>query len=104
MHRDLRNRGGRVVAISIDSDRANAMRFIRQRKLGLPLVHDGPDGLARAMDLDRVPYTVVLDRDGRVAFTTSESGDKAMVEIRRTVDRLLAQPARDTQASGEDGR
>lgn len=94
LHRDL-TRGtsgvrGRVVAISIDAEAANARRFVRDHKLSLSACHDGPDGLARALDLDRVPTTIVLDRDGRIAFVQSGGGADALAELNAVTRRLLA--------------
>jgi thiol-disulfide isomerase/thioredoxin len=94
LHRDLlRGAGGvrgRVVAISIDAEAANARRFVRDHKLSLPACHDGPEGLARILDLDRVPTTLVLDRDGRIAFVQSGGGPQALAELNAVTRRLLA--------------
>jgi thiol-disulfide isomerase/thioredoxin len=94
LHRDLaRGAGGargRVVAISIDAEAANAVRFLKDHGLSLPACHDGPDGLARTLDLDRVPTTLVLDRDGRIAFVQSGGGAQALGELTAVTRRLLA--------------
>jgi hypothetical protein len=79
-----------VVAVSIDRDAEAARRFASTHRLALPVVHDGPDGLARALDLDHVPFTVVLDRDGSVAYTSSESDAAALRRLGDTVRGLLA--------------
>lgn len=68
LHLELARTGGRVVAVSIDSDRRNAAAFAAQHAPSLPIYHDVPDGLARTLDLPALPYTVVLDRDGSVKW------------------------------------
>ena len=90
LHADLAARGGRVLAISIDRDPENARRFARRLGLRLPIVLDGPDALARELDLASVPFTIVLDKDGAVAFTTARAGAEAMGVLTSGVQRLLA--------------
>ncbi len=68
LHLELARTGGRVVAVSIDSDRRNAEDFAARYAPNLPLYHDAPEGLAHALDLPALPYTVVLDRDGSVMW------------------------------------
>ena len=68
LHLDLARTGGRVVAVSIDQDRRNAADFAARHAPNLPVYHDPPDGLARTLDLPALPYTVVLDRDGKVMW------------------------------------
>jgi thiol-disulfide isomerase/thioredoxin len=90
LHAEIAPRGGRVIAVSIDEERGNAQRFSRALRLAMPVVHDGPDGLARTLDLDHVPFTVVLDRGGAVAFTTSGSDEASLHTLGETVRRLVA--------------
>jgi len=66
---NLAGSGGRVVAVSIDSDPRNAADFAQQVAPGFAVFHDGPDGLARALDLPALPYTIVIDREGRMVWS-----------------------------------
>lgn len=68
LHLDLARSGGRVVAVSIDTDRRNAADFAARYAPSLPIYHDPPDGLAKTLDLPALPYTLVLDRDGSVLW------------------------------------
>lgn len=90
-------RGARVVAVSLDTDRDRALRFAADRGLGLTVLHDGPDGLARELDLPAVPTTYVLDREGAVVLEVQGSGKRELENLRRTVEQLLA--GRDERAS-----
>jgi thiol-disulfide isomerase/thioredoxin len=89
LHAELSKKGGRVVAVSIDEEAANVRRFVRSHGLKLPVYIDGPNGLARALDLDHVPFTVVLDRGGEVAFSTSGSDADGIAEIGAVTRRLV---------------
>jgi thiol-disulfide isomerase/thioredoxin len=102
LNSELAAQGGRVLAIAIDSDVANVRRFAREHGLTLPIIADGPAGLARQIDLNAVPFTVVLDREGDIALATAGSGDDAMKLLSRTAHQLVAdQPyVSTTQAGG----
>ncbi len=73
LNTEISKRGGRVLAISIDESRENVERFVKKLALRMPVVHDGPDGLARRLDLTHLPIVIVIDRRGEVAFVTSRS-------------------------------
>ncbi len=90
LHRDVTPLGARVIAVSIDEDAANVRRWAQAQKLTLPVAHDGPEGLARELDLKAVPATLVLDKDGRVAWSTARSDDATLAELASTVRRLAA--------------
>jgi len=90
LHAAIADRGGRVLAVSIDREARNVRRFVRAHRLTLPVYHDGPDGLARALDLPHVPFTIVLDREGNVAFATAGSDERSLEQIAATANRLLA--------------
>lgn len=90
LNRDIARSGGRVVAVSIDQDADNVRRFVQSLRLGMPVVLDGPAGLARALDLDHVPFTVVIDRDGSIAFSTSNSDRETLAKVGDITRTLLA--------------
>ena len=86
----IAGQGGRVVAISIDNDLPNVTRFRKTHALKLPIVHDGPDGLARELDLQYIPFTLVLDREGAVALVSTGTDDRAVAQIGAVTRQLLA--------------
>ncbi|MBI1795912.1 MAG: TlpA family protein disulfide reductase [Candidatus Eisenbacteria bacterium] len=81
---------GRVLAVSIDDDRENAKRFVAEHRLSLPIYYDGPEGLARRLDLDRVPTTIVVDRDGHVAGIHAGGDGAALAAAAAEARRLVA--------------
>ena len=101
LHAEISRQGGRVLAVSIDADPANVRRFVRVHGLKLPVYLDGPDGLARRLDLDHIPYTILLDRQGAVAFQTSAADANGIAELGAVTRRLVAQtPALSTTQDG----
>jgi thiol-disulfide isomerase/thioredoxin len=86
----IAGQGGRVVAISIDNDLQNVTRFRKAHALKLPIVHDGPEGLARELDLQYIPFTLVLNREGAVALISTGTDDRAVAQISAVTRQLLA--------------
>lgn len=87
-HREMASQGARVVAVSIDENADNAARFARGSRLTMPIAHDGPSGLARELNLRAVPATLVLDREGRIAWSTGRSDDAELAKLESVVRRL----------------
>lgn len=99
LDRELAKRGGRVIAISIDEDVRNAASFADRHAAGLAVYHDGPNGLVRTLDLPALPYTVVLDRDGAVAWSGGGASAATLQHITDTARRLGASPAVATEST-----
>ena len=83
-------RGVRIVAVSIDKDARKAKRFAEEMSLSLTVLHDGPDGLARSLDLPSVPCTYVLDRDGRIVSVVQGSTPDGLKALKGKVESMLA--------------
>ncbi len=99
LDRELSQRGGRVVAVSIDGDVRNAASFASRYAAGLTVYHDGPEGLVRTLDLPALPYTVVLDRDGSVVWSGGGASEATLMRIVETARRLGSSPALITESS-----
>ena len=89
LHRRLGQNGVKILAISIDQDATRARRFSRDLGLGLPLLHDGPGGLATQLDIPSLPCTYVLDRSGRTVHTGTGSSDEELQKLSAVVERLV---------------
>ncbi len=85
--------GARIVAVSVDREVDKAQRFLERAGLSLPLYHDGPDGLARSLDLPSLPCTVVLDGRGRVVKVARDGSLESLQALRGTVKALLSKPS-----------
>jgi thiol-disulfide isomerase/thioredoxin len=91
LHRELLADGGRVIAVSLDLEGENVRRFVKANRLGLPVCLDGPDGLAKQLALGEVPYTIVLDRKGEVAYTLAGTSDRQLAELSAVARRLAGE-------------
>jgi thiol-disulfide isomerase/thioredoxin len=104
LNTELEKRGGRVLAVSIDIDPRNVERFLLQQHVKLPVAIDGPDGLARELDVPAIPYTVVLNRSGDVVSLVAGSGDAMLETTTATARRLLAEKPMATRTDSEETR
>jgi peroxiredoxin len=102
-NREWGNRGARVVAISIDRDARKARRFAEDMGLSLLVVHDGPDGLARSLDLPSVPCTYLLDRDGNVLSIVKSSNADELAALKAKVESMTRGPQSAGMGAGSNG-
>lgn len=68
LHRELAPYGLRVVAVSIDGDRAarEIRRFVEEYELGFTILHDPGQQVTRDFRTRGVPETFLIDREGRL--------------------------------------
>lgn len=93
----------RVLAVSIDRDPRKAEKFVKETGLELPFYHDGPEGLAKSLDIPALPCTVVLDRAGKVVHVAEGGRAETLQELRVVVERISAEPRTTTaQAEGNE--
>ncbi len=104
-HTSWKNRGGRVVAISIDKDVRKVRRFVDKESLSMIVLHDGPGGLARTIDLPSLPCTYLLDQKGKIIAVVTSSNKSELQSLRRKAEALLGPPRvqRATMATGSEG-
>lgn len=93
-------RGARVIAISIDQDARKAKKFADEMNLKLTIMHDGPAGLARTLDIPSVPYTLLLDRDGNIVGEVKGSEESEVAALERKVESILAARGGSSSMSG----
>jgi thiol-disulfide isomerase/thioredoxin len=93
--------GGRVLAVSIDEDDRNVRRFVHEHSLTLCVARDGPAGIASALDLKQIPYSVVLDRQGGVALAAPGAGKDAVRRVSEVARRLSREGETATQDGGK---
>jgi thiol-disulfide isomerase/thioredoxin len=91
--KDLDDSRVRVLAVSIDRDPRKAEKFVKETGLDLPFYHDGPEGLAKTLDLPALPCTVVLDRAGNVVHVAEGGQAETLLELRGVVERISSDPA-----------
>ena len=73
----------------MDSENYQARDAAESLKLGFPVLHDAGGQVSELYEVDRMPYLVMLDRDGvvRADFSGFRRGDED--EYREQVQNLL---------------
>jgi thiol-disulfide isomerase/thioredoxin len=83
----------KVVAISVDRDRAKADAFL-QKHQPLELFHDPKMSIPFALTKrGELPQTVIVDRQGRIRATYHGDTNWNDPQVHRLLDALLAEPA-----------
>jgi thiol-disulfide isomerase/thioredoxin len=88
MAKRLRGDGVEVVAVSIDQERANLVKFLKARpRWSLTIAHDPKGAIADALAPEKMPTSYIIDREGIIRFVNSgfDPSDAAVIE-RRLVD------------------
>ncbi|MCT7356000.1 TlpA family protein disulfide reductase [Streptomyces sp. 15-116A] len=92
VHKELYDKGLRVVGVNADRSRSAAGAFEKDARLAYPSLHDPqgrqllrlPKGL---VNLTAYPFTIVVDPEGRIAAT--RIGAISETELKRAVTPLL---------------
>lgn len=66
LHERFRNAGVLLLGIAVDNEPRAAAAMAKKLDLRFPTLFDTAKSVSRAWDLDAMPSTVLLDRDGRV--------------------------------------
>jgi DsbE subfamily thiol:disulfide oxidoreductase len=68
----LKSRGVEILAVSIDQDRANVLKFLRgYGKWSLTIAHDPAGSIAERLQPDKMPTSYIIDRAGIVRYVNA---------------------------------
>ncbi len=90
--RAYRGRGVQFAGVNIRDSRAAAKAYVEELQVPYPSLHDPPAVVAARLQAFALPTTVILDRDGVVAYRLTGKTTVAILSAR--LDRLLAQGGR----------
>ncbi len=71
IYSDLKDKGLKVLAISIDDERtvAKVKPFVRSKNYPFPVLLDTNSEVARKYYAQNIPYSVLLDKSGNIVYT-----------------------------------
>ncbi len=85
LYQQHRNSGLQVIAIAVDGDAAIARQLVAEFKLDFPMLLDQQHRVSRLYDLNQMPMTLVIDREGNVVFIDKgfrgNSGERIAAEV-----------------------
>jgi thiol-disulfide isomerase/thioredoxin len=65
----LRHRGVEVLAVSVDQERANVVKFLGSRgRWALTIAHDPKGEIADRLQPDKMPTSYIIDREGIIRY------------------------------------
>ncbi len=99
LYRKYEDRGLRVLAISQDSPRSQnkVKSYIKSKKYGFQVLLDPNSDLTRKLKTRVIPYTVILDSEGRIVH--SRTGYRKGQE--KELEKVLVELLEDGSAEGE---
>lgn len=86
-----KDKGVIIVGVSVDEDKADMDAFVRKMTPNFPIVRDTDSKFVEKLDVQVMPTTFIIDREGKVAVVHSGyDGDRTKAEYIATIERLLA--------------
>jgi cytochrome c biogenesis protein CcmG, thiol:disulfide interchange protein DsbE len=86
-------RGLEVIAVNVDQQRRDADSFLAGRPRSLTVVFDQQGSTPKAFEVQGMPSSFVIGRDGTIRYTHVGFSDKVLEAYRREVSELLSEPA-----------
>lgn len=68
LYTQYREAGFTLLGVNIDDSRANAETMVKKLGVHFPTLFDSDKRVARLYDVDTMPATLLIDRDGRVRY------------------------------------
>lgn len=86
-----RVQGLRVYGVEVADDQVEALRFARGMHVTFPLLLDPAKSVARLYDVDSMPMTVLIDRDGKIRQVVREFNETSRRACEDELRTLLAE-------------
>jgi peroxiredoxin len=82
--------GLQVLVVDIDGNPESAEKLMGKMQLTFPILLDSEQAVSRLYDLNQLPLTLLIDREGEVVLLEKGFQDPGVANIRAGLDRLLA--------------
>ncbi len=96
IEKNLHARGLRVVPVNVDegtAGRAFAAEFFPKKGIKFPTYYDTNKDLANLFEVDILPSSFVIDREGRLVFTSAGASDWSSPDTQALLEQILNEPA-----------
>ena len=85
------SQGLRVYGVEVADDQVEALRFARGTHVTFPLLLDPAKTVARLYDVDNLPLTVLIDRDGKIRQVVRDFNETSRRACEDELRTLLAE-------------
>jgi thiol-disulfide isomerase/thioredoxin len=89
LQKEFADKGFQVLAVNVDQDVKDARRFLSRRPVGYPSVADPTGSIPTSFDVETMPTSFLIDRNGVVQYVHKgfRSGDEE--ELRNHIQALV---------------
>jgi thiol-disulfide isomerase/thioredoxin/outer membrane lipoprotein-sorting protein len=91
LEREMRGKGLQVISVDRDEVAENATHYLAVHEFPWPNYHDREGTLGKALGEERIPLTLLIDAEGRIAYLDVNSGETA---LRKAIAGLLPEQGR----------
>lgn len=99
MYHELAGEGLTVVAVNLDEEPAEGIRFLELHPVSYPVAKDPAATVAMAYGLKAMPMSYLIDRDGRVIDLHLGFRPSDIEPLRRSVEDALAQDGSENETA-----
>jgi thiol-disulfide isomerase/thioredoxin len=95
IERKYHDKGLRVIPVNVDDDDAGkvfAKEFWPKKKIDFPSYYDTTKDLANQFEVDILPSSFVIDREGRLVFSSAGASDWSSTDTQNLVEAVLNEP------------
>jgi len=102
LHKKLSAQGLRIVAVSVDKNRDDLERFVKEHQMPFMVLHDADSTAARQYGVFRFPETFLIDRQGKVRHRLVGEVEWMSEPMIQIVTQMLEEPEkrRDREVRG----
>lgn len=91
MRKEFAGSGLQVIAVNVDKDLGKAKKFVKKHDIGYPSAQDPEGRLPGTFQVETMPTSFVIDRNGVIRHIHKGFKPSDMEEIREQVKSLLAE-------------
>lgn len=95
IERKYRDKGLRVIPINVDDDEQGktfAKEFWPKKNISFPSYYDMTKDLANLFEVDILPSSFVIDREGRLVFSSAGASDWSSTDTQNLIEAVLNEP------------
>lgn len=81
-----------VIAVNIDDDKANAIKFLKELKLKVNAVHDSSKEVVSAYNVPEMPTAYLVDQYGKIQYIHSGYSEEGIKKLEFAIRGLVDHP------------
>jgi thiol-disulfide isomerase/thioredoxin len=89
IYEKYREKGFEIVAVSVDKDHNAALKFLKHSKATFTIVFDSTGELAKKLQLEAMPTSIIYDRGGRLVSKHSGFREEDTERLENSLARLI---------------